>query len=152
MGVCYRYTESLADAEDVLQEGFIRVFTSLDQFRFEGSFEGWIRRIMVHTALNYLKKNKSFKKELELEEEYHPVVKEKALSGLYKDEVLQVLESLPVGYRTIINLYAIEGYSHKEIGEMLHISEGTSRSQYSRGKKLLSEKINEREHVEVTKS
>lgn len=137
LGLCYRYARNRADAEDMLQEGFIKVFTSLNQFRSEGSLEGWIRKIMVNTAINYLNKNKNLLKNIELEQAVELSDNSRPDDGLQSKELLQLLHRLPVGYRTILNLYAIEGYSHKEIGEMMGISEGTSRSQYFRAKEML---------------
>ncbi|HLR37540.1 MAG TPA: RNA polymerase sigma factor [Chitinophagaceae bacterium] len=138
MGVCLRYAQNKADAEDILQEGFIRVFTSLNQFQFKGSLEGWIRRIMVNTSINFLKKNKKIKEQLNVEDVF-PKAIDKTDMNLRTQDIMSMLNQLPEGYKTVINLYAIEGYAHKEIGEMLNISEGTSRSQYSRGKKMLRE-------------
>ncbi len=151
MGVCYRYVHNRQDAEDVLQEGFIKVFTSLSQFKFEGSLEGWVRRIMVRTAINYLNKNKRNRQQLDVDEVIRKSL-DTADMGLRKQDIMNMLSNLPEGYRMVINLYAIEGYSHKEIGEMLHISEGTSRSQYSRGKKMLKEIQAKFEQIRLSES
>ena len=137
MGVCFRYVHNRADAEDIVQDGFIKVFHSLQQFQSRGSLEGWIRRIMVNTALNFLNKNKRLMQSLRTEDDFQPEAPERADGAVHQQDLLQMLQQLPEGYRTIINLYAIEGYSHKEIGAMLGIAEVTSRSQYSRGKELL---------------
>ncbi len=137
MGVCYRYVHNRADAEDILQEGFIRVFTAIHQFQAKGSLEGWIRRTIVNTAINFLNKNKKLQQKLSMNEELHSVKVESADADLYRQDIFKMMEQLPEGYRTIINLYAIEGYSHKEIGQMLGIAEVTSRSQYSRGREML---------------
>lgn len=136
LGVCYRYVHNKPDAEDILQEGFIKVFTALNQFQSKGSLEGWIRRIMVNTAINFLNKNKKLREQLDTDDINLATV-ESADSALHQQDILSMMEQLPKGYRTIINLYAIEGYSHKEIGKMLDIEEVTSRSQYARGKKML---------------
>jgi RNA polymerase sigma-70 factor (ECF subfamily) len=138
MGVCYRYTKSVPDAEDVLQEGFVRVFTKLHIYRSEGELGGWIRRIMVRTALNYLKQSKRYQHDLSFPEEHlHPVSYNDADIKINTRELAELIRQLPTGYQTIFNLHAVEGYTHVEIGQMLGISEGTSRSQYSRARSLL---------------
>lgn len=142
LGVCYRYTKSIHDAEDVLQEGFIKVYLHLSKYRATGNLDGWIRRIMVTTALNYLKKNKRYREELVFAEiPLHPVSDSNPIIQLDAKELSELIRQLPTGYQTIFNLYAIEGYTHVEIGEMLGISEGTSKSQYSRARHLLIEWI-----------
>ncbi|MCU0395438.1 MAG: sigma-70 family RNA polymerase sigma factor [Chitinophagaceae bacterium] len=137
--VCYRFAQSREDAEDMLQEGFIKVFTQMHTFQNKGSFEGWIRRIIVHTCINVLKRNKRFNEsvDLELAEETH--TRENIPSIMQAKQVVECIRLLPVGYRTVLNLYAIEGYSHKEIGDMLDIGESTSRSQYTRAKAMLEQ-------------
>lgn len=138
LGLCYRYTKSITDAEDVLQEGFVRVFGNLKQFRFEGDLGGWIRRIMVNTALNYLKRNKKYRDEMFFSEApLHPVTNDNPELLLEAKEIADLVQQLPPGYQAIFNLHAVEGYSHVEIGKMLGISDGTSRSQYARARALL---------------
>ncbi len=138
LGVCYRYTKSITDAEDVLQEGFIRVFKNLYQFRNEGELGAWIRRIIVTTALNYLKRNARYQNDLSFDKiELHPVTNENPEVLLNTKELASLIQQLPGGYQTIFNLYAVEGYSHVEIGQMLGITDGTSRSQYARARALL---------------
>lgn len=138
LGVCYRYTKSMADAEDVLQEGFVKVFKNLSQYKSEGELGGWIRRIMVTTAINYLKRNSRYQSDLIFADEHlHPVSNENPIVQLEAKELAEMIRQLPTGYQTIFNLYAIEGYSHIEIGTILGIHEGTSRSQYARGRALL---------------
>lgn len=137
MGVCYRYARNRPDAEDMLQEGFIKVFNNLEQYRSEGSLEGWIRRIMVRSAINFLNKNKYLKLNLDMEQVGDIPSQSHTADQLNDTELMHMLHQLPVGYKTIMNLYAIEGYSHREISEMLDIAESTSRSQYMRAKKLL---------------
>lgn len=142
LGVCYRYVQNLHEAEDVLQEGYIRAFRYLKDYRGQGSLEGWLRRIMVTTALNYLKKESHFREELELnaaQQETTGAVD--ILQRLENEEVIKLIKQLSPGYRSVLNLFAIEGYSHKEIGEMLGIGESTSRSQYTRAKQILLKKI-----------
>jgi RNA polymerase sigma-70 factor (ECF subfamily) len=137
--VCYRFAQSREDAEDMLQEGFIKVFTQMHTFQNKGSFEGWIRRIIVHTCINVLKRNKRFNEsvDLQLAEETHS--RENIPSIMQAKQVVECIRLLPVGSRTVLNLYAIEGYSHKEIGDMLDIGESTSRSQYTRAKAMLEQ-------------
>lgn len=138
LGICYRYTKSMADAEDVLQEGFIKVFRSLPNYRHEGEFGGWIRTIMVNTALNWLKKKKEYQYDMSfLGEALHPVSEDNPEIKLRTKELAELIRQLPSGYQTIFNLHAIEGFTHVEIGQMLGISESTSRSQYMRARNLL---------------
>jgi len=138
LGVCYRYTKSMDDAEDVLQEGFIRVFRSLRQFRGTGDLGAWIRRIMVNTAINYLKSNSCYQTDLAfVGEQLHPVSADNPEVALNAKDLADLIRQLPVGYQTIFNLYAVEGYKHVEIGKILGISESTSKSQYSRARALL---------------
>jgi RNA polymerase sigma-70 factor (ECF subfamily) len=145
LAVCYRYTKSVADAEDVLQEGFLKAFKNLHQYKGEGELGAWIRRIMVTTAINYLKKSSRYNAELVFGEEhlhavsaYHPEIQMSA------KELADLIRQLPSGYQTIFNLYAVEGYNHMEIGEILGIKEGTSRSQYARARALLIQWIEQK--------
>ncbi|MFT3683220.1 MAG: RNA polymerase sigma factor [Ferruginibacter sp.] len=143
MGVCYRYTKSVIDAEDVLQEGFIKVYHHLSSFQNKGELGAWIRRIMVTTALNFLKRNKKYRAEMVfIEAPLHPVTDDNPIVKLDSKQLAELIRQLPTGYQTIFNLYAVEGFTHVEIGEMLGISEGTSKSQYSRARGLLVEWIN----------
>jgi RNA polymerase sigma-70 factor (ECF subfamily) len=138
MGVCYRYTKSVADAEDVLQEGFIKVFRNLHQYKGEGELGAWIRRIMVTTAINYLKKNARYQSELVFTDEpLHAVSTDDPELRMEAKELAALVRQLPPGYQTIFNLHAVEGYTHVQIGTMLGIQEGTSRSQYARARALL---------------
>jgi RNA polymerase sigma factor (sigma-70 family) len=138
LGVCYRYTKSLVDAEDVLQEGFIRVFKNLHQYRHQGELGAWIRRIMVTTALNFLKRNARYQNDLAFDKlEMHPVTDENPEVLLDTKELASLIQQLPTGYQTIFNLHAVEGYTHVEIGELLGITDGTSRSQYARARALM---------------
>ena len=138
LGVCYRYTKSTKDAEDVLQEGFVKVFLSLRQYRHEGELGAWIRRIMVTTALNFLKRNRNYREQMFFPPEHlHPVINDDPAIILQAKELAELIRQLPPGYQTIFNLHAIEGYSHVEIGELLGITDGTSRSQYARARALL---------------
>lgn len=138
MAVCYRYTKSVADAEDVLQEGFIKVFRNLHQYKGDGELGGWIRRIMVTTAINYLKKHARYQSELVFtDSDLHAVSVTQPKIMLEAKELADLVRQLPPGYQAIFNLYAVEGYNHAEIGELLGIKEVTSRSQYARARALL---------------
>lgn len=142
LGVCFRYTKSTNDAEEVLQIGFIKVFERLHQFKEEGELAGWIRKIMVNAALNYLKTNQRYRYDLSFEDTpLHPVSTENPEMSLRAKELAELIRQLPTGFQTIFNLYAVEGYKHKEIAAMLGISEGTSRSQYARARMILIEWI-----------
>lgn len=140
LAVCYRYAKNREDAEDMLQEGFIKVFTQIHQFENRGVLEGWIRRIIVHTCINNLKKNKKFSDSVDLIQAADIAAGADNIASLLQaKQVVECIRLLPIGYRTVLNLYAIEGYSHKEIGEILEIEESTSRSQYTRAKALLQD-------------
>jgi len=139
LAVCYRFAPSREDAEDMLQEGFIRVFSQMHSFQHKGSFEGWIRKIIVHSCINILKRNKRFNDNVDLEEAMQAGVKETIPSIMQAKQVVECIRLLPIGYRTVLNLYAIEGYSHREIAEIMDIEESTSRSQYTRAKNMLEQ-------------
>jgi RNA polymerase sigma factor (sigma-70 family) len=140
LGVCYRFAKNREDAEDMLQEGFIKVFTQMHQYRNEGALEGWIRRIVVHTCINNLKKNKKFADSLDIIHANSVYINEEMIPSIMQaKQVVECIRMLPLGYRTVLNLYAIEGFPHKEIAAMLDIEESTSRSQYTRAKAMLEE-------------
>lgn len=140
LGVCYRFARNREDAEDMLQEGFIKVFSQMHQFRNQGALEGWIRRIVVHTCINILKKNKKFADSVDLIHANSIHLNENNIhSILQAKQVVESIRLLPMGYRTVLNLYAIEGFSHKEIAAILDIEESTSRSQYTRAKAMLED-------------
>jgi RNA polymerase sigma-70 factor (ECF subfamily) len=140
LSVCYRYGHNREDAEDMLQEGFIKVFLQIHTFENRGALEGWIRRIMVHTCINILKKNKKFNESVDLIHATSAQVREESIPSIIQaKQVVECIRLLPMGYRTVLNLYAIEGFSHREIGEMLEIGESTSRSQYTRSKAMLED-------------
>ncbi len=142
LGVCYRYAHNREDAEDMLQEGFIKVFSQIHQFKGVGSLEGWIRKIIVHTCINALKKNKKFSDSVDLAlASTVPINNHNIPSILQAKRVVECIRLLPIGYRTVLNLYAIEGYSHKEIGEMVGITEGASKSQLSRARSILKDMV-----------
>lgn len=142
LAVCFRYTKSLTDAEEVLQEGFIKVFTRLNQFKGDGELAAWIRKIMVNTALNLLKTNQRYRYDLSFDEmPLHLVSTENPEVNLDAKELAELIRQLPTGFQTIFNLHAVEGYKHVEIASILGISEGTSRSQYARARIILIEWI-----------
>ena len=147
--ICLRYACDNTEAEDMLQEGFIRVFRYIHQYKFEGSFEGWIKRIVVNASLRILqKKGIHF---LEINEELQELQQAEAdiLSTLSEREILKLISNLPTGYRVIFNLYVLEGYSHGEIAEMLQIDKGTSRSQLSKARRTLQEQIRSQQKLSI---
>lgn len=146
--ICIRYAGDRESAQDILQDGFITLFTKLDDYKGDGSFEGWARRIFVTTALMYLRKKDVLKMsdDLDLARGLKADTVTQTQNLGYK-ELMELIMTLPPGFRTVFNLYALEGYSHKEIGEMLGISETTSRTQLSRARIWLQNKIKERENV-----
>jgi RNA polymerase sigma factor (sigma-70 family) len=140
LSVCYRFAKNREDAEDMLQEGFIRIFSQIHQFQHKGALEGWIRRIIVHTCINMLKKNKKFNENVDIEHAQHLIIREEAVPAIIQaKQVIECIRMLPLGYRTVLNLFAIEGYNHREIADMLDIEESTSRSQYTRAKAMLED-------------
>ncbi|MFN3402584.1 MAG: RNA polymerase sigma factor [Cytophagaceae bacterium] len=142
--VCMRYCRTTHEADDILQEAFVKIFHNLKYFKFEGSFEGWIRKIVVNSALNAHKKNiklEIFEPIDQLEDEGPDEEILPVLDDSEPDVLLKLLDQLPVGYKTVFNLYVLEDFSHKEIGEMLGISESSSRSQYSKAKKFVKKLI-----------
>lgn len=140
LGVCYRYARSREDAEDMLQDGFIKVYSQIHQFKGDGSLEGWIRKIVIHTCINALKKNKKFSDSVDLAFASTIQVNDNNISSMLQaKQVVECIRLLPIGYRTVLNLYAIEGFSHREISSILEIEESTSRSQYTRAKSMLEE-------------
>ena len=142
MGVCLRYVKDQIDAQDVLQEGFIRVFEKLNQYSGKGSLGGWIRMIMINTALIMIRKKKKFSHHEEFSDAVEFTREDYGiLDSLGAEEIIKLIQHLPDGYRTVFNLYAIEGYSHKEIGQMLGVSESTSKTQFFKAKKHLKKAI-----------
>lgn len=139
--VCRRYAGDQKEAEDFLQEAFIRVFSHIGQFRFQGSLGGWVRRVTVTTALRKMGNKKMRFSEISEEQTPFKSVDPDALSNLSEDELLDLISRLPDGYRIVFNLYVIEGYSHEEIAGMLRIKPASSRSQLSKARNLLQEQI-----------
>ena len=145
--VCLRYAGNADEAQDVLQDGFIKVFKKMDSFRGEGSFEGWMRRVFVNTAIEHFRRKRYMmpvteKEENTLEGKYTSVLDE-----LGAKDILALVQELSPGYRTVFNMYVVEGYTHREIADMLGISEGTSKSQLSRAKVILQDMV--RTHIYI---
>jgi RNA polymerase sigma factor (sigma-70 family) len=139
--LCIRYAGNTDDAQDILQDGFVKVYSNISKYKGTGSFEGWIRRIIVNTAIEHFRKKNMLyaideKTEIQLADENSNV-----FNQLEAKELLEIIKSMPAGYRTVFNLYAVEGYTHKEIATMMNLTEGTSKSQYARAKSWLQEKI-----------
>ncbi len=153
MAICYRFSHNREDAEDMLQEGFIKVLTQIHTFENKGPVEAWVRRIIVYTCINYLKKHRKLDDIVDLSyvsdvSLYNENTVTTALQG---KQILECVRTLPIGYRTVFNLFALEGYSHKEIAEMLSIGESTSRSQYTRAKTMLESILIDKGIVEPAK-
>lgn len=142
--ICLRYMSDEDSAKDLLQDGFIKIFSSIESFQGKGSFEGWIKRIFVNLALETIRKQKNIFSRPDDMQVLPDVVDDTTDDEMYKiseTELLRMIKELPKGYSTIFNLYAVEDLSHKEIADMLGINEGTSRSQYVRARKILQEKV-----------
>jgi len=139
--VCLRYAGNPEEAEDILQEGFIKIFKKLGSFRSEGSFEGWIRRIFVNTAIEHFRRKRYLQPVTEKEENSVEGSYLSVLDNLAERDIMKLIQQLSPGYRTVFNMYVVEGYTHKEIGDMLGISEGTSKSQLSRAKVILQQMV-----------
>ncbi|MER3465290.1 MAG: RNA polymerase subunit sigma-70 [Chitinophagaceae bacterium] len=144
--VCLRYAGNSEEAEDILQEGFIKVYTKIESFRKEGSFEGWIRRIFVNTAIEHFRKKTYLQPITEKEEGTIETQYLSVLDSLAEKDIISLVQQLSPGYRTVFNMYVIEGYTHKQISELLGISEGTSKSQLSRAKIILQELVKKHIH------
>ncbi|WP_224998470.1 RNA polymerase sigma factor [Cesiribacter sp. SM1] len=138
MAVCVRYTKSRFEAEDIFHEAFVKVFNNISKYKGEGSFEGWVRRIFVNTAINHYNKNRKYQKQVDYSavEEMTPT-SEDIVSDLSGKELLTFIDQLPEGYKLVFNLYVMEGYNHAEIADMLQIAEGTSKSQLAKAKAYL---------------
>jgi len=144
LGVCMRYSKNSEQAEDVLQDGFVKVFTKLSYYKGDGSLEGWIRRIIVNTALDQIRKNAKFQDNVALDDvDYKLELKGNVLESLAAEDLLELINEMPTGYKVVFNMFAIEGYSHKEIAVKLEVSENTSKSQYSRARAYLKKKLEE---------
>ncbi|HLO44778.1 MAG TPA: sigma-70 family RNA polymerase sigma factor [Leadbetterella sp.] len=139
LAICCRYVSDRMAAEDLMVESVMKIFEKVSQFGFKGSFEGWAKRLVVNEALMYLRSKKMLEVGLDDVAELHNSYSQ--ILDFESDELMQLIQSLPNGYRTVFNLYAIEGYNHTEIGDMLGISEGTSKSQLSRARAILQEQL-----------
>lgn len=148
-GVCLRYAANAEEAEDILQEGFVKVFRKLESYRSEGSFEGWVRRIFVNTAIEHFRRKTHLQPITEKEEETYEGSYLNALDHMAEKDIVALVQQLSPGYRTVFNMYVVEGYSHKQIAELLGISEGTSKSQLSRAKQILQDLV--QKHIEQRK-
>lgn len=150
-GICLRYGSDQLEAEDMLQEGFVKLFRKIDKYNSTGSFPAWASRLITNNCIDMLRKKPSF---YNLTDEKSAMIEANsvdALDDLFLEDLVQLIQELPNGYRTIFNLFIVEGFSHKEIAEKLAISEGTSKSQLNRAKKLLQSKISEREAYGLNK-
>lgn len=147
--VCMRYAKNREEAEDLLQDGFVKVFNNIDKFRNEGSFEGWVRRIIVNTAIEEYRKSSKMYPMTNVEDSHIELFWEESSKDLELEDLLKLINSLSIGYRTVFNLYVIEGYAHKEIAKMLNITEGTSKSQLARARYLLIEMVRKSEIVKI---
>lgn len=147
LGVCLRYIKDASEAEDVMITAFVKIFERINQFKAQGSFEGWIRRIMVNESLTYIRKHKSMYLEVDIELADQEPDYKTISDHLEANDLLQLIQQLPVGYRTVFNMYAIEGYSHKEIADALGINENTSKSQLSRARALLQKQLRDKEKI-----
>ncbi|WP_462239120.1 RNA polymerase sigma factor [Ferruginibacter sp.] len=142
--VCLRYCKDAEDAQDLLQDGFVKIFKNLEKFRGEGSFEGWIRRIFVNTSIEHFRKSL---KKFSVSDTQEIIVEDlswNALDNLAEKDIIKMIQELSPGYRQVFNMYVIEGYSHKDIGDILGISEGTSKSQLARAKGILKKMVEEK--------
>ncbi|HEY1115975.1 MAG TPA: RNA polymerase sigma factor [Chitinophagaceae bacterium] len=148
-GVCLRYAGNTEEAEDILQEGFIKVFRKIGSFRGEGSFEGWIRRIFVNTAIEQFRRKTYMQPITEREENSVEATYLSVLDSLAEKDIIKLVQQLSPGYRTVFNMYVVEGYTHRQIAESLGISEGTSKSQLSRAKIILQDLV--KQHIEKKK-
>jgi RNA polymerase sigma-70 factor (ECF subfamily) len=147
MSICCRYVKDTDEAKDVLQEGFVKIFQKMSSYESTGSFEGWMKRTVVNTCLDHLRKTKKFEANVDLDNvSYLEPINEKVTSHLAHQDLLNLIQELPDGYRTVFNMYAIEGYAHREIADEMGISENTSKSQYRKAKLQLQEAIKKLEH------
>lgn len=140
MSICLRYASSTDEAEDIMQEGFVKVFEKINLYKNKGSLEGWVRKVMINTALDILRRDKKHQYNVDIDSaDYKMPHYDNTIDKISANEIIKLVQSMPVGFRTVFNLYAIEGYTHREIGEKLGISKNTSKSQYSRARNYLKE-------------
>ncbi|WP_375578542.1 sigma-70 family RNA polymerase sigma factor [Marivirga tractuosa] len=145
LSLCRRYVKDVLEAEGVMITAFTKIFKRIEQYTGEGNFEGWMKRIMVNESLQYLRKHKNMQLNMDIEEAHHLPNYDAMEDYLQTEDLMQMIAELPVGYRTVFNLYAIEGFSHKEIAEQLNINENTSKSQLSRARVYLQKRLAEME-------
>ncbi|MCC6369375.1 MAG: sigma-70 family RNA polymerase sigma factor [Bacteroidia bacterium] len=151
LAICLRYVKDRAEAEDILQDSMVKIFTKLNAYRFEGSFEGWAKRIAANTALTYIQKNNKIKFTHNLEISEGEEMADEEINLIDEQDIFLCLNELPLGYRTILNLFLFEDFTHKEISEKLGITESTSRSQYTRARRLMATLIKEKIKDKETK-
>lgn len=143
-GICLRYCKNKFEADDLLQDCLIRIIENIEDFKFKGSFDGWIRRLTVNTAINFLKKkNRNFCENIDNLNTYKEVIEEDVISKMNADAIIGLINDLPDGYKTVFNLHVIEGFKHVEIAEMLNITDSTSRTQYKKAREILIQRIKE---------
>ena len=147
-GVCLRYAYNEHEAEDLLQDSFIKAFNKIESYQNKGALGGWLRKLTLNTALEQYRKNKNINQTIELNE-VNNSIEDEAIENLELEDLVKKIQQLPIGFRTVFNLYAVEGFNHREIGEMLNISDGTSKSQYSRARQLLRKMIEKEEKSEA---
>ncbi|MBP8192912.1 MAG: RNA polymerase sigma factor [Chitinophagales bacterium] len=145
--VCLRYAKNREAAEDLLQEGFVKVFVNIDKFRGDGSFEGWVLRIIVNTAVEHYRKSTKMYPVMNVDDINKDIPWADTGDELELEDLMKMIDKLSHGYKTVFNLYVVEGFSHKEIGELLEISEGTSKSQLARARYLLMDMVKKSEIV-----
>ena len=146
-GICLRYANDYQTAEDLLQEGFVKVYRNIHKFRSEGSFEGWVRRIFVNTAIEHYRRNVHMYPLQDYSEVDYQRYDNSTMNDLLEEDVMKLINELSPGYRTVFNMYVVEGFSHKEIAEELGISEGTSKSQLARARYILQKKLADSQKV-----
>jgi RNA polymerase sigma-70 factor (ECF subfamily) len=142
MSICIRYADSKEEAQEIMNDGFMKVFQYIKKFDVKRSFRPWLKRVLINCALNHFYKNQKYQHQVELEEGLNESVEESTLDAITYNEMLELVRKLPPAYRTVFNLHAIEGYKHEEIARLLKISEGTSKSNYARAKEKLQKHLN----------
>jgi RNA polymerase sigma factor (sigma-70 family) len=150
--LCSRYVKEKMEAEDVMVTAFTKILDRIDQYSGEGSFEGWMKRVMINESLSYLRKNKGMYLEMDIEAADREPDLERMENNLQAEDLMKMIEALPSGYRIVFNMYAIDGYSHKEIADQLGISENTSKSQLSRARVALQKSLLEMEKIAIQKT
>ena len=154
LGVCNRYAQSIEEAEDILQEGFVKIFLNIKEFKGEGSLLAWMRRIMINTAITHYHKMRKHRYHDDLDEVQETRFEESTWNeaDFTREELFKVIHQMPDGYKIVFNLYAVEGYKHREIAEILNIDENTSKSQYSRARRWLQERLTKLKLVKLHRS